>query len=338
MHTTTCLSGDGGLGKSLLAMQIMTCCAASKSFIGRETMHAAAMGLFCEDRENQLHERQDAINQHYGLKYSDLTDLHYLPRVGDDNALVSLHYDKLQVTPFFYQFREHVIALECKLVIIDTAADTFLANENNRPQVRSYIQLLNGLANDIGGAVLLLSHPSAAGLMTGSGTSGSTAWNNSVRSRWYLERPKSENEAKEQDKNIRILTQKKSNYSALDSSGIELEWKDGTFAVKEGESSFLRQLEMNNLSKEIIDIIGVLSQKKVYLSLSEHSRNFAPKILKEKLKSKYSYKDVYHAVNKLFDEDKLINADIKIDRQPRTVLQVNPSVMGPSEAIDIPQN
>ncbi len=47
--------------------------------------------------------------------------------------------------------------------------------------------MLRDLAIDHDCAVLLLSHPSLTGLNSGTGTSGSTAWNNSVRSRLYLQ-------------------------------------------------------------------------------------------------------------------------------------------------------
>jgi hypothetical protein len=61
-------------------------------------------------------------------------------------------------------------------------------NENDRAQARQFIGMLRGLAIRHECAVLLLSHPSVAGIASGGGSSGSTAWNNSVRSRLYLSR------------------------------------------------------------------------------------------------------------------------------------------------------
>ena len=52
---------------------------------------------------------------------------------------------------------------------------------------------------------ILLEHPSIAGMSSGSGTSGSTGWNNSARSRLYFE-------ADDKDKNARVLKFMKSNY------------------------------------------------------------------------------------------------------------------------------
>lgn len=303
MLTTTSISGDGGLGKSLLAMQLMTCCGTGKRFLNRDTTECVTVGLFCEDRENQLHERQSKINNHYGITYSDASDVHYIPRVGEENALVISSYEKPTPTPFYNQFRECVLDLGAKLAVIDTAADTFMGNENIRTQVRFYVQLLNGLANDMQGAVVLLVHPSIAGLVSGTGTSGSTAWNNSVRSRWYLEKPKVE----DGDENIRLLSQKKSNYSAVDSMGKELLWENGIFRLKLDEGGLIRKLKINVIADKCLNVIECCAAIGLNLSIFTHVKHYGPKIIKGKIKENISYKDIEIAFNQLLDQGKIIN-------------------------------
>jgi RecA-family ATPase len=89
--------------------------------------------------------------------------------------------------------------------------------------------LLRGLAikNDL--AVVLIAHPSLSGMASGSGTSGSTAWSNSVRARLYLERIVDEGN-REIDPDLRVLRVKKSNYGPV---GLELplRWQNGGFIV-----------------------------------------------------------------------------------------------------------
>lgn len=312
MLTTTAISGDGGLGKSLLAMQIMTCCTLGKPFLGRDTKQSPAIGLFCEDYENQLHERQDKINTHYNISFNDLPDLNYIPRVGAENSLMTIgDFGKLVITPFYHQFRQTVIDMQAKLVIIDTAADTFTGNENIRTQVRAYIQLLNGIANDIQGAVVLLVHPSISGLQSGTGTSGSTAWNNGVRSRWYLEKPQEDTQYNTTNSNIRIFSQKKSNYSAVDPLGIELEWKNGVFERTPGENSTIRKMELNQLSLKCLDVIKDCVEKNIYFSLSEKSQNYAPRKLAEKFKRQYKAYDIKTVIEQMIDCGKLLNTPFK---------------------------
>ena len=73
-----------------------------------------------------------------------------------------------------------------KLLVLDPSANLFQVNENSRPAAIACIGMLRGLALDFDCAVLLLSHPSLSGLNSGSGTAGSTSWNNAVRSRLYF--------------------------------------------------------------------------------------------------------------------------------------------------------
>jgi RecA-family ATPase len=79
-------------------------------------------------------------------------------------------------------------------------------------------------------AILLLSHPSLSGMASGTGQSGSTGWGNSVRSRLYLERPKAQ-DGGEPDPDLRILTNKKANFSSTDVS-LSLRWAAGAFRLE----------------------------------------------------------------------------------------------------------
>src|SRR6202008_3520491 len=108
------------------------------------------------------------------------------------------------------------------LVVYDTLADLFAGNENSRPQARQFVQMLRGLALRTRSPALLLSHPSLTGLSSGTGTSGSTAWSNSARSRLYLEY---QNEG---DPDVRILKTMKSNYARIGAE-IRLRWHNGIF-------------------------------------------------------------------------------------------------------------
>jgi hypothetical protein len=123
---------------------------------------------------------------------------------------------------------KHVLEKRIGLLVLDTIADLFGGNEIIRAQVNYFIKATCGAfikqAKDAGFVltVILLSHPSQAGRNSGSGESGSTAWNNAVRARLYLTRP--EDGLPEQ----RVLTRKKSNYSASgDDVKIDLLWADG---------------------------------------------------------------------------------------------------------------
>ncbi|MEO6022489.1 MAG: hypothetical protein ABIP64_05120, partial [Burkholderiales bacterium] len=97
-----------------------------------------------------------------------------------------------------------------------------------------FIGLLRGWCSKYESNVVLLAHPSVNGIATGTGTSGSTGWNNSVRSRLYLERIK--NGQTEDDPDARALKTKKANYGPSGKE-IRLRWDRGVFKVHtEGQS------------------------------------------------------------------------------------------------------
>jgi RecA-family ATPase len=128
-------------------------------------------------------------------------------------------------TPIYKALDKYICEWKPILKVLDVLADMFSGDENNRPQARQYVGLLKRLARKHACAFLLLAHPSLTGMNTGTGTSGSTGWNNGVRSRLYFQTAKA-SDGSEPTKNLRILESKKSNYSQADAV-ITLEWKNG---------------------------------------------------------------------------------------------------------------
>lgn len=223
----TALYGDGGIGKSLLLQMLLTSTAMSMPWLGLETTGGHALGTFCEDDEGELRRRQADINRALGIEPSQLGNLRLLSRVGGDNALMTFDGDVGRLTSFFDQLDAACRQWKPKLLGLDTAADLFDGDEIKRRQVRAFIAgCLGKLARDHDCAVVLAAYPSAEGIRSGSGSGGSTAWNNSVRSRLYLTRATLEDEADPR----RVLTRKKSNYAAA-GARLEIEWRSGAFVV-----------------------------------------------------------------------------------------------------------
>lgn len=224
----TGLYGDGAVGKSLIAMQLLSAMALGQPWFGQTVAPGRALGVFCEDDETELQRRQWAINRSFGTGPGQLDNLRYLARLGHDNALITFDGSDVGTpTPFADELDSLCGEVRPDLLVLDTIADLFPANENDRAKVRQFVQtILGGLARRHGCAVLALGHPSVTGMANGSGQSGSTAWNNTFRSRFYLTRE----EGDEADPNGRLLSRKKANYAARDAE-IRLQWHDGAFRV-----------------------------------------------------------------------------------------------------------
>jgi len=141
-------------------------------------------------------------------------------------------------TVLLSQVEEQVRIWGSQLVVIDTVADTFLGNENIRPQVRAYVTAMRRLATINRGGVIITAHPSRAGLADGTGQSGSTGWEGSVRSRLYFTRPQnlhaqndkpgSEPAVEDEGSDERVLKTMKSNYGPPGEI-IRTTWQAGVF-------------------------------------------------------------------------------------------------------------
>lgn len=186
-----------------------------------------AFGLLCEDHAEDLHITQERINAAAWLSYSQLGDLRLWSSVGLDNLLMTFDgRDGGRLTAFFSTLLQEVKAFGATFVVLDTASDLFGGNENIRSHVRQFVANACGrLAREIGGTVLLCAHPSLSGMASGTGSGGSTAWNNTVRSRLYLTHPEAD-EGAEVDPDLRVLTRKKANYARA-GEAITLRWTEG---------------------------------------------------------------------------------------------------------------
>jgi RecA-family ATPase len=295
--------GDGGVGKTLLAQQLATGCATGTPWCGLAVQKCRVLGLFCEDEPDEMHRRQDRINASLGLNFGDLGNLTWASGVGDDNALIRFDRDgTFQLTQRFEDLKSAAKTLGARLVIIDTAADTFTGNENDRGQVRQFIgHVLTGLAQHIDGAVLLNAHPSRSGMSrNGDMDGGSTGWSNSARSRWSLTRPVTE-DGEVADDTARVLTRRKANYASIGDT-VRLQWREGVLMPPQGSmdrfTSAGRQRDCEALFLIMLDRCEAQGRP---LSSSRNAGNFAPKVC-EKAPDREGYvgRDFDRAMEALF--------------------------------------
>ncbi len=227
-RTVTLFSGDGGTGKSLLAHQLAVAVAVGGGWLGMPVKQGRVIYLSAEDDEDELHRRTDDILRATGRSYDDLGGLTLRSLAGEDALLAVESGLALMQSELFQELEGRARSEAPALIAIDTLADVYPANENDRMKVRQFIGILRGLAIRQQCGVVLLAHPSLTGLSSGSGTSGSTAWNNSVRSRLYLSRIVQDGYEPDPDK--RVLTTKKANYGRVGGE-IALSWQRGVFVA-----------------------------------------------------------------------------------------------------------
>lgn len=237
--TVTLLGGDGGTGKSLLALQLAAAVAhGGFPWLDRHVYSGNVVFISAEDDQDELHRRVADVARAAGIGLADLPNLRLRSLAGEDALLATLEPDgSLQSTELFGVLDKYITATKPSLIVLDTLADLFPGNENDRAQARQFISLLRGLAIRHQCAVMLLAHPSLSGMSSGAGTSGSTAWNNSVRSRLYLERVIQD--GYEPNPDARILSTKKANYGRTGGQ-ISMAWQAGVFVADAVETGLDR--------------------------------------------------------------------------------------------------
>ncbi|BCH23553.1 AAA family ATPase [Mesorhizobium sp. L-8-3] len=306
-RNVTMLSGDGGSGKSLLAMQLAVAVAAGTYWLGTAVKRGGVLYVSAEDDLDETHIRLKEICSAEHMDLAQLTNLELCDLAGQEAVLASESgtAGEIKLTPLFGRLRLRMARSKPRLLVLDNLADIFSGNENSRPLARQFIGALRGLAIEFDCTVLLLSHPSLSGLTSGSGTSGSTAWNNSVRSRLYLVRDR-EQDGGESDANRRTLSTMKANYGPTGGT-IPLRWEAGRFVRTDADDAgFLDTLSGTQKAERVfLELLRWHVEKNKPASPLK-SPTYAPAIFARHPKSEGIQSRAFEvAMNRLLDQDRV---------------------------------
>lgn len=281
-RTVTLLFGDGGTGKSLIALQLAVAVALGRPWLGRPTKAGRALFISAEDDADELHRRFADIARAEDIRLGALSGhMTALSLAGEDALLATLDRSgRLSPAPLLVMLERRIAEERPALVVLDTLADLFAGNENDRGQARQFIGLLRGLAIRYACAVLLLAHPSRAGMASGSGDSGSTGWGNSVRSRLYLERIIDRGDGAgpgyEPDPDARLLRTMKANYGRTGGE-ITVKWQAGVFVAPEAETGLDRMAASAKAERVFLRLLDLFTAQGRHVSASP-STTYAPTI------------------------------------------------------------
>ena len=190
----TLLGAHGGVGKSMLALQLAVAVCLGADFLGASTEPGRVLFFSGEDGGPVLRHRLGHIAAHSGASPHRLAERLVILDATDEPALyreVSAFGIRTgEPTPGFNRLAEIIQEVQPDLVIVDNASDVFEASENDRASVRGFMRQLRQLFPDGSEppAMLLLAHiqKQAVGNRGAESYSGSTAWHNSARSRLAL--------------------------------------------------------------------------------------------------------------------------------------------------------
>jgi RecA-family ATPase len=275
----TLLSGDGGTGKSLISMQLMVAAASGTPWLGLPVETVSSFAIFAEDDDTELHIRLASITRAARVSIADLKDLVWRSAVVDPCEMIEVDdRGSVRPTPYYRWLEKTVIELGARLVVLDAATNLFGGDEIKRRQVNGFLLLLRTLAIQIDGAVLLLAHPSVQGIQTKSGMSGSTHWNNGVRSRLYfMADDVRDNAGGDPDPDVRVLSKKKTNYSRPGDI-LRVRWTAGAFLTL-GAPETLDRAELSAKTDSVfLALLAKTQGEGMPVCPSLTARNYAPTV------------------------------------------------------------
>lgn len=259
--SVTLFSAHGGTGKSFLSLYIGLCLASGQHPFAHERIPPVKVVIYsAEDGVAHFSRRLRAYMRLMGITAAQVRErLMVLDATRSSNVL----YNEHGTTSRFDWLKAKAASFGAQVVIFDNASDGLDASENDRAKVRGFMTALARLAS----SVLLLAHVDAASSMASpeeaKGYSGSTAWNNSARSRWAAYTDRLTGDVK--------LTLAKANY-ARTGAEVTLRWCEEHHVFRVADV-IERARKPEDYRELLLSLAGQAIDAGVNLSPAQNSRN-----------------------------------------------------------------
>jgi RecA-family ATPase len=317
------LYADGGTGKGYLGLQLAMGRAISKEWIGLMPEPGRTLVLSTEDDINEMWRRVEGMLPFYGASMKDLADIRLVDLVGENSVLGLLSKGIIEPTPMYHAIDTFIAEFKPGMVILDVLADLFSGEENNRPQVTQFIGLLKRLCRKHDCTALLSAQPSLTGMNTGTGTSGSTAWANSVRARMYFQTVKMQ-DGTESNKHLRTFEGMKNNYGERGGK-FDLVFEKGLFRRVTGPTGFDKMAAGQTAEDVFLELLKIINKQGRRVSANP-GVSCAPTVFAEEPGNRGIKKNVFAAAMKrLLAKGAIENVSFGSPSHQRSKLEITES-------------
>jgi hypothetical protein len=214
-------------------------------------------------------------------------------------------FGKPTFTPAFFKLREQVNDLRVDALVLDNVGQTFGGNESDRHQVTVFVNGIHGIVRGRSFAPILLGHVARA---AGSEFSGSAAWENACRMRWYMghslpdQKPDDEEPT---DTDVVYLAKRKANYTERDYR--RLTYQRGLLVPESSGGARFDAGYRNDLAERIVlKGLAKLKEAGIHATDGKTSPDYLPtQIVAKGFNEAHSKKELAAAMHRLIGSGKL---------------------------------
>lgn len=268
----TILSGDGGGGKTMVALQLAVAVEEGLGDWLGTTIEAGPVIFFSgEEPQDEMRRRLQRVARQRALDPDEFDSFNFHFAEPDNCLLaVATRAGTMEPTALLSALAEKALEIRPALIVVDSVAATFGGNQNDRVHARMFVSMMRSIAQEADCAVLLLDHPSLSGITSGTGRGGSMDWQNATRARLHLETVTGEDGT-----TGRVLEVKKLNYGPIGEK-VRLQWEHGCFVLETSASAPRQAAANNSADHRYLECLDAVNAQGRHVCPGK-GRGFAPK-------------------------------------------------------------
>jgi len=331
------LVGEGAVGKTLAALQASVAITSGTGWFGAPIRSGPVLFYSAEEPIREIWIRIADICETECIDMAALKDLKIvdLNTVADASIIAGDNKTgRVALTPLFARLEKTIEKVCPVAVFLDNRGLLITGNENDRNIAAMAMRQLQLLAEKYGCTIVMLAHPSLAGINSGTGSSGSTAWFNTGRSTVYMTKPQAAKstgsledpgEPTVEDRDARVLVNNKANYGP-EGSTVNIRWDMGRFICTDPPPRADDGIGRPDRARRIfMMLLREHNQMNMPVSGSDSSRNYAPTVFMREPKTRLEGLgriDMINAMKSLIHDGAIKNENVGTKARPRWELVI----------------